>query len=126
MCCHTPQAINPNLLNCSDRQRSSKKTKRFLHDFAPDGVYLAILVTKNAVRSYRTLSPLPDLKIRRFAFCGTFPRVAPAGRYPASFRLEPGLSSPQENSSGGHPAVWNEHYIEKIIEMHAVIVVFRV
>ena len=30
----------------------------------------------------------------RFALCGTFPGVAPAGRYPAPFVLEPGLSSP--------------------------------
>ena len=30
---------------------------------------------------------------RRFAFCGTFPRVTPAGRYPASYPIKPGLSS---------------------------------
>ena len=40
-----------------------------------------------AVRSYRTLSPLPAFSPKgsngRFAFCGTFPRVAPAGCYPA-------------------------------------------
>jgi len=40
-------------------------------------------VAEGAVRSYRTLSPLPApdwSRGRRFAFCGTFPRVAPAGR----------------------------------------------
>jgi len=49
----------------------------FLFGLAPDGVYLARLVTKTAVRSYRTLSPLPiNPKIkRRFAFCGTFPKA---------------------------------------------------
>ena len=31
---------------------------------------------------------------RRFAFCGTFPGVAPAGRYPAPCPMELGLSSP--------------------------------
>ena len=40
-----------------------------------------------AVRSYRTLSPLPVSspkgRNRRFAFCGTFPGVTPAGCYPA-------------------------------------------
>jgi len=46
---------------------------------APGGVYHAIPVTGNAVRSYHTLSPLPALIGRRFSFCGTFPRVAPAG-----------------------------------------------
>ncbi len=65
-----------------------------LFDLAPGGVYLADAVTGGAVRSYRTLSPLPPaigpMVIStgwRFAFCGTFPGVAPAGRYPApSFR----------------------------------------
>ena len=52
-----------------------------LFGFAPGGVYLAVDVAANAVRSYRTLSPLPHREIRRFAFCGTFPRVAPARRY---------------------------------------------
>ncbi len=54
---------------------------------APGGVYRAAPVTGGAVRSYRTLSPLPagtpKRTGRRFAFCGTFPGVAPAGRYPA-------------------------------------------
>ncbi len=54
---------------------------------APGGVYRAAPVAGDAVRSYRTLSPLPrgatDRAEGRFAFCGTFPRVAPAGRYPA-------------------------------------------
>ena len=60
-----------------------------LFGFAPGGVYHAATVTGSAVRSYRTLSPLPVFVpaswnlAGRFAFCGTFPRVAPAGRYPA-------------------------------------------
>jgi len=33
-------------------------------------------------------------KNRRFPFCGTFPKVALAGRYPAPFCVKPGLSSP--------------------------------
>ena len=49
---------------------------------APDGVFPAIPITGYAVRSYRTFSPLPAS--RRYIFCGTFPRVTPAGRYPAS------------------------------------------
>lgn len=51
-----------------------------LFGLAPGGVYRAVSVAGNAVRSYRTLSPLPAPKRRRFAFCGTVPRVAPAGR----------------------------------------------
>ena len=63
---------------------------------APSGVYHAILVTENPVRSYRTLSPLPagaEARCGRFAFCGTFLRVTPTGRYPAPFPMELGLSS---------------------------------
>ena len=58
-----------------------------LFGLAPGGVCRAVLVAKNAVRSYRTLSPLPSQSIsgsaRRFAFCGTLPGVTPAGGYPA-------------------------------------------
>ena len=55
---------------------------------APGGVYHAAPVAGRAVRSYRTLSPLPrspgrNRQARRYPFCGTFPGVAPAGRYPA-------------------------------------------
>ncbi len=49
---------------------------------APGGVYHAANVAIGAVRSYRTLSPLPG-SAGRFAFCGTFPGVSPAGCYPA-------------------------------------------
>ena len=62
-------------------------TERPLFGLAPGGVCLAAFVAKDAVRSYRTLSPLPlsdsAADQRRFAFCGTFPEVALAGRYPA-------------------------------------------
>ncbi len=58
-----------------------------LFGLAPGVVYPATSVTGGAVRSYRTLSPLPVLTLGlfdwRFAFCGTFPGVTPAGRYPA-------------------------------------------
>ena len=41
-------------------------------------------VTGGAVRSYRTVSPLPrpgcNARAGRFVFCGTVPGVAPAGR----------------------------------------------
>ena len=54
-----------------------------LFGLAPDGVCHAVRVTTSAVGSYPTVSPLPCPKIGRFLFCGAFPRVAPAGRYPA-------------------------------------------
>jgi hypothetical protein len=59
-----------------------------LFGLAPGGVYHAAPVARDAVRSCRTVSPLPAGSIcsrssalrRRFTFCGTFPGVAPAGR----------------------------------------------
>jgi len=55
---------------------------------APSGVCHACAVASPAVRSYRTFSPLPAVGSglpvgRRFDLCGTVPRVAPAGCYPA-------------------------------------------
>jgi len=57
-----------------------------LFGLAPGGVCRAGPVAGTAVRSYRTLSPLPRPAgpvPGRSALCGTFPGVAPAGRYPA-------------------------------------------
>ena len=56
-----------------------------LFGFAPGGVYLAVSVAGSAVRSYRTFSPLLRASTKRFVLCGTFPGVAPAGRYPAPY-----------------------------------------
>jgi hypothetical protein len=56
-------------------------------------------VTTCAVRSYRTFSPLPDPKARRYVFCGTFRRLAPPRCYLAPCPKEPGLSS-RTNPSG--------------------------
>ena len=61
----------------------------FLFGLAPGGVCRAAGVTASAVRSYRTVSPLPTPPVagrsRRFVLCGTIPGLAPAGRYPAPF-----------------------------------------
>ena len=68
--------------------------------------YLALLrvectmprtVASRAVRSYRTLSPLPDPACaghRRFALCCTCRKLALPRRYLAPCPMEPGLSSP--------------------------------
>lgn len=68
-----------------------------LFGLAPGGVYPARRVTSPAVRSYRTISPLPEgllalgypfssaddrQPLRRYLFCGTFPGLAAGGRYP--------------------------------------------
>src|ERR1700675_3906741 len=56
-----------------------------LFGLAPGVVCHAVSVAGPAVRSYRTFSPLPHPKRRRFVLCGTVPGVAPAGRYPAPY-----------------------------------------
>ena len=50
------------------------------------------LITQPLVRSYRTFPPLPA-NAGGLNLYSTFPRVAPAGRYPAHCPVEPGLSS---------------------------------
>jgi len=57
-----------------------------LFGLAPGGACHAVPVAGSAVRSYRTLSPLPEPKFRRFALCGAIPRVTPGGRYPPPYR----------------------------------------
>ena len=56
-----------------------------LFGLAPGGVCRAAGVAASAVRSYRTVSPLPrhTQRPRRSVLCGTFPGLAPAGCYPA-------------------------------------------
>ena len=77
--------------------------------------YLALLqvgfavppnVATGAVRSYRTVSPLPAslLTLRRFALCCTFRRLTPPRRYLAPCPQEPGLSSPFREKCSDRPA----------------------
>ena len=79
-----------------------------LFGLAPGGVYPAAPVTGGAVRSYRTLSPLPAFAPEgfagRFAFCGTFPGVAPAGRYPAPCSRGARTFLPLRRRRGGRPS----------------------
>jgi hypothetical protein len=86
--CATPLATNPDDSSEDMTERLAPPAPS-LFGLAPGGVCRAVLVTKNAVRSYRTLSPLPQASVsggtRRFAFCCTVPGVAPAGCYPAPY-----------------------------------------
>ncbi len=76
-----------------------------LFGLAPGGVCLAALVADSAVRSYRTISPLPGIpkETRRYIFCGTFRRLAPPRHYLAPCPLEPGLSSLRANADSDCP-----------------------
>jgi len=76
-----------------------------LFGLAPGGVCRAVVVADAAVRSYRTVSPLPRAPkgaVRRSSLCCTFRRLAPPRRYLAPRPVEPGLSSPL--ARGGCPA----------------------
>ena len=64
-----------------------------LFGLAPGGVYLA----SDVAIEPGELLPHPFTLTRqggRTSLCGTFPGVTPAGRYPAPYPAEPGLSSP--------------------------------
>src|SRR3954453_3699571 len=78
-----------------------------LFGLAPGGACRAADVAARAVRSYRTISPLPMgfAAYRRYLFCGAFPEVTLAGRYPA-----PCLRGARTFLCfrSGHPAGWRE------------------
>lgn len=98
--------------------------------------YLALLrveftvprtVTSRAVRSYRTLSPLPDPACaghRRFALCCTGRGLAPPRRYLAPCPMEPGLSSPPpvspERDDDEAATVWSAS-ARSIEGLHAIV-----
>ena len=87
-----------------------------LFGFAPGGVYPATAVTSRAVRSYRTLSPLPGPEDLNLLGPGGLLSVAlslgspPPGVTRHRFFVEPGLSSPTPHLAkvrgGDRPAVW--------------------
>jgi hypothetical protein len=68
-------------------------------------------VATGAVRSYRTVSPLPAScaprmtldRHRRFTFCCTFRGLAPPRRYLAPCPVEPGLSSASQDAAVAWP-----------------------
>ena len=85
------------------RTRESNDADRIssLLGLAPDRVYRADPVTRVAgellPHRFTLTSWEANFPDRRFAFCGTVPRLATGGRYPLSCPVEPGLSSPKTN-----------------------------
>ncbi len=77
-----------------------------LSGFAPDGVYHARSVARPAVRSYRTISPLPRMRGGLFSVALSL-GLPPPGvtRHPDP--VEPGLSSPPfpANWGSSHPTI---------------------
>jgi len=108
----TPRATYP---NGGAETRLPPKGLPFLFSLAPGGVYLAAAVAGSAVRSYRTLSPLPRLLTKSPPTGGLLSVALSLGlpppgvtRHPCS--VEPGLSSPAavaRQRRGGHPAIWH-------------------
>jgi hypothetical protein len=78
------------------------------------GTYLVLLrveftlpstVASDAVRSYRTLSPLPSVNTWRSPLCCTCRRLTPPRRYLAPCPVEPGLSSPLKHINMNRAAI---------------------
>src|SRR5271165_1654402 len=97
--------------------RPERRSASLLFGLAPGGACRAADVAARAVRSCRTLSPLPmrwALRpfARRFAFCGAFPGVAPAGRYPAPYPY--GARTFLRNKCGDRPADWRAWAYERV------------
>lgn len=107
-------------LPCGDF--TSRATSLF--GVAPGGACLASPVASPAVGSYPTVSPLPSLVRRTDAYasfaretgrsllCGAFPRVTPAGRYPApllhgvrTFLVRSGIYQGRPMRTRDHPAI---------------------
>src|SRR6478609_6269844 len=81
----------------ADPDRSGIAPAPFLFGLAPGGVCRAVSVAGNAVRSYRTVSPLPRLNATRRG--GLFSVALSLGFPPPDvirhrLSMEPGLSSP--------------------------------
>jgi len=73
----------------------------FLSDLAPDGVYPAAAVTSGAVRSYRTVSPLPLKNGGLFSVALSLRLPSPGvTRHRGS--VEPGLSSVLQQRPSSH------------------------
>lgn len=89
---HSSRTTITRSLKRPTRELGRATLNALLFGLAPSGVYHATNVTINAVRSYRTLSPLPDPACaghRRFALCCTgrgFPPQALPGTLPYGAR----------------------------------------
>ncbi len=92
--CRQPRAVYPRTRAGSPRTSAQGRRPTAPLDLAPGGVYLALRVTSEAGGLlHHRFTLTEDRSPRRFAFCGTVPRVTPGGRYPPPCPVEPGRSS---------------------------------
>src|SRR5258706_9793816 len=107
----TPRATDPSGGAEGPPGGASRGQRRLplLLGLAPGGVYPAAAVAGSAVRSYRTISPLPPARPKarwgwRCVSVALSLGSPPPGVTRHRVSMEPGLSSPPKGS--GHPAVW--------------------
>ena len=92
----------------------AKECLPLLFGLAPGGVFRAAAVAGGAVRSYRTVSPLPPAG--GSGRSGGVLSVAlslgspPPGVTRHRTSVEPGLSSLRPKAESGHPAVWHQKF----------------
>ncbi len=84
-CHHPARAANPDRGAETPCRRGGAQS---LFGLASGGACRAPPVARGAVGSYPTVSPLPRANPGRSVLCGAFPRVSPAGRYPAPLLRE--------------------------------------
>src|SRR5690606_12845694 len=89
-CCHRSQATYPN--GWAETALKVALRCRSYSVLLPVGFTLPLLLPVARWALTPPFHPYPH-DSGRFAFCGTFPGVAPAGSYPAPCSVEPGLSS---------------------------------
>ena len=94
-------------LQCEKHPMRTRHNMQFLFGFASGGVYHAIYVAINAVRSYRTFSPFPlDCSKGSLNFFSTIRKglwQPIPGVTRRRFSVKPGLSSPPPRGCSGHP-----------------------
>jgi hypothetical protein len=81
VCCQTPQAANPD--DWSEENRLSPRHPYLA--LLPVGFALPLLLPATRCALTAPFHPYLVRRPQRFVLCGTFPGVAPAGRYPAPF-----------------------------------------
>ena len=104
---HSSRAAVADGLKQPTRKHGRAALDASLLGLAPGGVYLASGVAAGPGELLPhpfTLTRLRQGFDGRTSLCGTFPGVAPAGRYPAPCPVEPGLSSPPKGAAVTWPA----------------------
>ena len=101
-------AVTSRLKQPTRTARPDQADMPFLFGLAPGGVYHAALIAENAVRSYRTLSPLPT-QVPAVCFLWHFPwgrprRALPGTVNPWSPDFPPRRSF--DSWRGGRPILW--------------------